>query len=354
MKKAYLALADGRIFRGTSFGFDAEAVGEAVFNTSITGYQEIITDPSYFGQIVVMTYPHIGNYGINDDDAESDSPKLSGLIVRSYSEVFSNWRAKESLAAFLIRNKIPAGTGFDTRAIVRHIRSNGAMPAQLGIGEPPAGIKEKISGLPTMNGRDLVKYVTRSVFLNSESSQQKRVVLYDFGAKLNIVRKLRERNCSVTIVPATAGADDVMALKPDGVVLSNGPGDPAAVTYAIENIRKLLGKIPIFGICLGHQLLALALGGRTYKLKFGHRGGNQPVLNIKTGRVEITSQNHGFAVDADSLKNAEVTHINLNDNTVEGLRSSELRAFSVQYHPEACPGPHDSDYLFDQFAGGLK
>ena len=355
MKKAHLVLSDGSIYHGISFGFEGESFGEVVFNTSITGYQEILTDPSYHGQIVVMTYPHIGNYGIADEDMESERPHVAGFIVRSYSEIYSNWRAKESLADFLIRNRIAAGTGFDTRTIVRHIRDKGAMPALLIVGDVlPGDTVARAASLPTMSGQDLASQVTckeKEVFPTYERTNAltRQIVLYDFGVKLNIIRMLQLRCCNVTVVPADTSAEAVIAMKPDGIVLSNGPGYPAAVTYAIENIRALLGRFPIFGICLGHQLLALALGGKTYKLKFGHRGANQPVLNLNTGRVEITSQNHGFAVDANSLIDANITHINLNDKTVEGLRAKKFDAFSVQYHPEASPGPHDSNYLFDEF-----
>ncbi len=352
MKKAYLILSDGKIFQGASFGFENETAGEVVFNTSISGYQEILTDPSYHGQIVVMTYPHIGNYGINPEDMESDKPQVAGFIVRSYCENPSNWRMTETLASFLKRHKIVAGTGFDTRTIVKYIRDNGAKPALLIVSdELPKDAVERAKKVPSMNGQDLASKVTCVAprRCKAVAPRRREVVLYDFGAKRNITRMLQERGCNVTVVPATTPAKEVLKMKPDGIMLSNGPGDPAAVTYAIENIKQLLGKVPIFGICLGHQLLALALGGKTYKLKFGHRGGNQPVKNLRTGKVEITSQNHGFAVDADSLKNTEITHINLNDNTIEGIAAPKLKAYSVQYHPEASPGPHDASYLFDQF-----
>ena len=391
MKRAYLVLADGKIFEGTSFGFEGESFGEIVFNTSITGYQEILTDPSYHGQIVTMTYPHIGNYGINPEDMESDKVQVAGLIVRSYCEFPSNWRSRETLASFLIRHKIVAGTGFDTRSIVQYVRDNGAMPALLmACDELPADAIERASKLPSMNGQDLASKVTCKTVIRCPSTGSGRtdhslargelacpersrgveprtnIIIYNFGCKRNIIRSLQQRGCDVTVVPASTSANEVLAMKPNGVLLSNGPGDPSAVTYAIENIKQLLGRVPIFGICLGHQLLALALGGRTYKLKFGHRGANQPVKNLRTGKVEITSQNHGFAVDAsswfstssnnifrassgESRNHVEITHINLNDNTVEGLAVPKLRAFSVQYHPEASPGPHDAGYLFDEF-----
>ncbi|PIR17890.1 MAG: carbamoyl phosphate synthase small subunit [Deltaproteobacteria bacterium CG11_big_fil_rev_8_21_14_0_20_49_13] len=400
-KKAYLVLSDGKIFQGRSFGFEGETQGEVVFNTSITGYQEILTDPSYHGQIVTMTYPHIGNYGCNPEDMESDKVQTAGFVVRSYCDLPSSWRARETLAQFLKRHKIVAGTGFDTRTIVQYVRDNGAKPALLiTADELPGDAVLRAAALPSMSGQDLASkvtcsesYVPVSCFMHHASAERStkqdarsmrqnkpvRVVLYDFGVKLNIVRMLQARGCDVAVVPAQTTAKDVLSMKPDGVLLSNGPGDPAAVTYAIENIKQLLGRLPIFGICLGHQILALALGCKTYKLKFGHRGGNQPVKNLRTGKVEITSQNHGFAVDGSdffplckgelegvehstspspSLQrrgvSIEITHINLNDNTVEGLAVPKLKAFSVQYHPEASPGPHDSHYLFDEFVRKMK
>lgn len=354
-KKAYLVLSDGRVFQGISFGYEGEAEGEVVFNTSITGYQEILTDPSYHGQIVTMTYPHIGNCGCNPDDMESERAHVSGLVVRSYCEIPSNWRSRETLAGFLTRHRIVAGTGFDTRSIVRHVRDNGARPALLiAADELPGDAMERAALLPSMNGQDLASRVTRSSCTRfnrtNGSAVARNVVLYDFGVKQNIIRMLQATGCDVTVVPASTTAEQVLKMRPDGVMLSNGPGDPAAVTYAVDNIKRLLGKVPMFGICLGHQLLALALGLRTFKLKFGHRGANQPVRNLRTGKVEITSQNHGFAVGPSGLcAEVEVTHINLNDGTVEGLAAERSKAFSVQYHPEASPGPHDAAYLFDQF-----
>ncbi len=358
-----LALADGTLWPGRAFGARGESTGEICFNTSITGYQEILTDPSYHGQIVVMAQPHIGNTGVNDEDDESSRAWLSGFVVREASPITSNWRATKSLDEYLRERGIVAISDVDTRALVRHIRTVGAQNAALASVDPhPDRLIALARSAPDMNGLDLAQDVTCNEAWQlaaggwplAASSWQpvasRQVVAYDFGIKHNILRLLSEHGCRVTVVPAQTSASDVLALKPDGVFLSNGPGDPAAVTYAIDNIKQLLGRVPIFGICLGHQLLGLALGGRTYKLKFGHRGGNQPVKNLDTQRVEISSHNHGFAVDAESLpQGVEVTHVNLNDNCVEGLRASALRAFSVQYHPEAAPGPHDARYLFRQF-----
>jgi len=378
-KKAILALEDGKVFYGYGFGATGEigeTTGEVVFNTSMTGYQEILTDPSYAGQIVTMTYPLIGNYGVNKDDNESRKPFVEGFVVRESSSVYSNWRAQGSLQEFLAENGIVGIEGVDTRALTRHIRSIGAMRGIISVeADSEAAVVEKGKNAPSMVGRDLVKDVTVGKpysWINNEKGTYK-VVAYDFGIKANIIRCLSNAGCNISVVPATTSADEVLKMNPDGIFLSNGPGDPAAVTYAIKTIESLLGKKPIFGICLGHQLLSLAMGGETYKLKFGHRGGNQPVKNLLNGRVEITSQNHGFAVDPKSLNikehawqvgqtipqvgwsgtskagKVEVTHINLNDGTVEGLRCLEIPAFSVQYHPEAAPGPHDARYLFDQF-----
>jgi carbamoyl-phosphate synthase small subunit len=351
-----LALADGTLWPGRAFGAIGERTGEICFNTSLTGYQEILTDPSYHGQIVVMSQPHIGNTGVNDEDDESHRAWLSGFVVREASPITSNWRATQSLNAYLRERGVVAISDVDTRALVRHIRTVGAQNAALAsVDVQPDRLIALARSAPDMNGLDLAKEVTCREAWQLVASRQPpaanyHVVAYDFGIKHNILRLLSDHGCRVTIVPAQTSAADVLALNPDGIFLSNGPGDPAAVTYAIDNIKQLLGRVPIFGICLGHQLLGLALGGKTYKLKFGHRGGNQPVKNFDTQRVEISSHNHGFAVDADSLpQGVEVTHVNLNDNCAEGLRASSLHVFSVQYHPEAAPGPHDARYLFEEF-----
>jgi carbamoyl-phosphate synthase small subunit len=363
--KAALALADGRIFYGQAFGATGEITGEVVFNTSMSGYQEILTDPSYRGEIVTMTYPLIGNCGMNREDVESSRPHLAGFIVKEACDIPSNWRSKMSLHDYLKENNIIGLAGIDTRALVRHIRDKGAQTGILSTIDTDAdSLVAKAKAAPSIVGQDLVREVTckesydwnegtwalESGYEQVEGPARFKVVAYDFGLKRNILRNLVSKGCAVTVVPATTPAEEVLAMQPDGVFLSNGPGDPEPITYAQENIRKLLGKVPIFGICLGHQLLAIALGGKTYKLKFGHRGGNQPVRRGEGHNVEITSQNHGFAVDAGSLQdNAVVSHINLNDNTVEGLRHKSLPAFSVQYHPEASPGPHDANYLFGEF-----
>jgi carbamoyl-phosphate synthase small subunit len=363
--KAILALADGRVFHGKSLGARGEITGEVVFNTSMTGYQEILTDPSYAGEIVTMTYPLIGNYGINLEDVESARPHLAGFVVREACDIPSNWRSKMSLDAYLKENSIVGIQDIDTRALVRHIRDKGAQTGIISSVENDVQtLVERARLAPSIVGRDLVREVTckrpyhwtegpwnlESGYNGKTQAPVFKVVAYDFGIKRNILRNLVNIGCDVTVVPADTPAEEVMAMQPDGVFLSNGPGDPEPITYAQENIRKLLGKTPIFGICLGHQLLSLALGGKTYKLKFGHRGGNQPVRREDGHQVEITSQNHGFAVDASSIRDeAVLTHINLNDNTVEGLEHKKLPAFSVQYHPEASPGPHDARYLFDRF-----
>jgi carbamoyl-phosphate synthase small subunit len=368
---AVLALADGTIFRGRAFGARAEAVGELVFNTSMTGYQEILTDPSYEGQLVAMTYPEIGNVGVNREDVESRRPWVRGFVVREYRPVPSSWRAEESLGDYLARHGIPGIEGLDTRALVRHLRDHGAQEAVLSsVDLDPARLVAKAQASPGLVGRDLVRtvtcaepyewtqgpwrlgggYATAAECAAARGGRVLRVIAYDFGIKWNILRGLVGAGCAVRVVPAGTPAADVLAARPDGVFLSNGPGDPDAVAGAPDAVAALLGRVPVFGICLGHQIMALALGGRTFKLKFGHHGGNQPVKDLTTGRVEITAQNHGFAVDADSLGDrATVTHVNLNDRTVEGLVVKDAPAFSVQYHPEASPGPHDAHYLFRRF-----
>ncbi len=367
---ALLALADGTLWHGAALGAIGETTGEIVFNTSMTGYQEIITDPSYCGQVITMSQPHIGNYGATPDDDESDRAWAAGFVVRAASPIVSNWRAQISLDDYLKSRNVVGITDVDTRALVRHIRTHGAQNCAISSSNvDPQHVIALARNAPNMNGLDLAKVVTCkqaygwdeersrrrdgskfSLLPFVPSSSQYKVVAFDFGIKRNILRLLTQHGCSVTIVPAHTSAADVLAMQPDGVFLSNGPGDPAAVTYAIQTIKDLLGKVPIFGICLGHQLLGLALGGSTYKLKFGHRGGNQPVKFSDTSAVEISAHNHGFAVDANSLASGiEVTHVNLNDDCCEGLRAKSLRAFSVQYHPESSPGPHDSQYLFDEF-----
>ncbi len=371
--EAVLALEDGRIFRGRGYGARTERGGELVFNTSITGYQEIFTDPSYAGQLVCLTYPHIGNVGANREDNEAGRPYIEALVVRDFSELASNWRAGETAEEFLRRHDIPVISDIDTRAVVRHLRTHGAQRSVLStVSADAEALVAKARALPHMVGLDLAKTVTvakpydwadPSIDLAREgkapAAQRFHVVAYDFGIKQNILRRLVDVGCRVTVVPAKTSGEDVLAMKPDGVFLSNGPGDPEPCTYAVEAVRKLAGRVPIFGICLGHQIVGLALGGKTYKLKFGHHGANHPVKNLLTGKVEITAQNHGFAVDPDSLnlREVELTHQNLNDSTLEGLRHRSLPLFSVQYHPEASPGPHDSHYLFSQFVeqmGGVK
>ncbi|MDH4162680.1 MAG: glutamine-hydrolyzing carbamoyl-phosphate synthase small subunit [Nitrospirota bacterium] len=364
MKKAILALADGLVFEGVSFGSEGECAGEVVFNTSMTGYQEILTDPSYKGQIVTMTYTQIGNYGVNDEDVESARPYAEGFIVKEYLDFPSNWRMKQSLHEYLKKHAIVGIQGIDTRALTRHLRDFGAQPGIISTTDLDGErLVAKAKKLPKMSGLDLAKVVTcKEPYVWSEADwelksgygkkgySQYKVVAYDYGIKRNILRLLTQAGCDVTVVPATMPAEEVLKMDPDGVFLSNGPGDPEPVTYAIENIRKILGKKPVFGICLGQQLLGLALGGRTYKLKFGHHGGNQPIMDLTTRKVEIAAENHGFAVDMETVKDkVEMTHKNLNDNTCEGFRHKTLPAFSVQYHPEASPGPHDSRYLFQRF-----
>lgn len=355
--KALLALEDGTVFEGKNFGAKGEAYGEVVFNTSMTGYQEILTDPSYAGQIVTMTYPHIGNYGINFHDFESKGPCLRGFVVKEASKIYSNWQASESLQEFLKKYQIVGIEDIDTRALTKRIRTVGAMKGVIStVDLNPRRLVEKAKESPGLIGRDLVQEVTgKKPFYWENQDGKYHVVAFDFGIKHHILRSLKKRNCQIKVVPAKTKAKEVLRENPDGILLSNGPGDPEGVPYAIDTVRKLLGKKPIFGICLGHQLLALALGGKTYKLKFGHHGGNQPVKNLRTGKVEITAQNHGFAVDENSLgKAVEITHLNLNDNTVEGIYCYDIPAFSVQYHPEASPGPHDSRYLFDNFMDMMK
>lgn len=352
-KKAILALEDGTVFTGQSFGAEGERSGEVVFNTSLSGYQEILTDPSYQGQIVTMTYPLIGNYGVNSEDIESTIPHVEGFVVRENSQIASNFRSSSSLDQYLKNYKIIGIEGIDTRMLTRHLRIKGALKGIIStIDLDPNSLVKKAKESMGVEGVDMVKEVScKTPYIWNDSKSKYNVVAFDYGIKFNILRNFQYINCKVTVVPADFPAAKVLEMNPDGIFLSNGPADPAAVTYATYNIKKLIGKKPIFGICLGHQLLALALGGKTYKLKFGHHGGNQPVIDLKTKKVVITVQNHGFAVDINSIPKGEVelTHINLNDKTVEGMRYLKLPIFSVQYHPEAGPGPHDAHYLFGEF-----
>jgi carbamoyl-phosphate synthase small subunit len=373
---AILALENGTWFQGVSAGAPGETTGEVVFNTSMTGYQEILTDPSYAGQIVTMTAPQIGNYGVAGADTESDKPQVAGFVMRDASPVSSNWRAIGTLRDYLVRHNIVAIADVDTRALTKALRSAGVMRGIIATGSvDPAVLVERARRVPHMEGSDLVKDVTTAEAYDFETSladavtdasfglppvrratRPLKVAAYDFGIKTNILRRLAAHGCQVRVFPASTPASEVMAWQPDGIFLSNGPGDPAAVTYAIDNIKQLAeGTTPMFGICLGHQLMGLALGAKTYKLKFGHRGGNHPVKQLDTGAIEITSQNHGFAVDPDSLPaTTRVTHLNLYDGTIEGLRHISKPIFSVQYHPEASPGPHDADYLFQEFLDEME
>ena len=375
--KALLALEDGRTFACRSFTGPGETTGEVVFNTSMSGYQEVLTDPSYRGQMVVMTYPLIGNYGVNPEDVESDRIHVSAFIIKEYQEFPSNFRATQTLKQYLLDQKVLGIDSLDTRALTRHIRTAGAMRAVISTQTlDPAALVERAKQAPKMEGRDLVRTVatdqpyfwdndrpvpvapglTLDADLWCHRGTRPSVAAFDFGVKYNILRCLERAGCEVLVMPAATSAATVRKLNPDGIFLSNGPGDPEPVEYAVQTIRDLLGYKPMFGICLGIQLLGLALGGRTYKLKFGHHGANQPVQNLKTRRVEVTSQNHGFAVDLESLDptTVEVTHMNLNDNTVEGFRHKKYPLFAVQYHPEAAPGPHDADYLFSDFVKMMK
>jgi len=351
--KGILALEDGLCFEGEAFGAQGERSGEIVFNTSMTGYQEIVTDPSYCGQIVTMTYPLIGNYGVNEEDLESNKPWVEGFVVKEVSRIVSNFRATGSLPDFLKKHSIIAIEGIDTRALTKHIRSSGAKKAVISTTDlDRKSLVKKAIDSPGLVGRDLIKEVTCKQPYHFNTSGKFKVVVIDCGVKHNILRELQLHGCHVHVFPATSTSEEILSANPNGILLSNGPGDPSALPYIVKTVQELMEKkLPIFGICLGHQILGLAFGGKTYKLKFGHRGANQPVKVLKTGRVDITSQNHGFCVDLDSLPKNEVelTHLNLNDNTAEGMRHKRLPIFSVQYHPEASPGPHDASHLFNEF-----
>lgn len=355
--KALIAFEDGTIFEGKAFGETSERSGEVVFNTSLTGYQEIITDPSYKGQIVAMTYPLIGNYGINFEDVESRRPFIEGFIIKEKSKIASNWRSKTSLDAYLKNNDVFGIEGVDTRAITRHIRLKGAMKAVLSTStKNPRALAEKAKKSQGLDGVDLVKRVSSQKPYTWSNQGKYNIAVLDCGVKFNILRSLADRGCKVTVYPYFTSAENILAENPDGILISNGPGDPAAVPYVPETVRVLLGVIPIFGICLGQQMIGLAMGGKTFKLKFGHHGGNHPVKDLRTGKISITVQNHGYCVDLKSLKknDFEITHMNLNDNTLEGIRHKRLPMFSVQFHPECHPGPHDASYLFDEFIEMVK
>ena len=358
-KKAILVLEDGRTFRGESFGAGGETFGEMVFNTSMSGYQEILTDPSYAGQIVCMTYPLIGNYGVNEEDSESRRPWVEGFVVREASRVASNWRSTETLDSYLKRYKIVGIERLDTRALVRHIRSKGAMRGAISsIDLDEKSLLERVLSSPEMQNRELASQVTTDESFEYESSGDEKfhVVCFDFGVKTNSLREFANLNCRLTVIPSDTSAEAVLKMKPDGIFLSNGPGDPSAMKTVVEEIRQLAeSNVPMFGICLGHQVLAQSFGGETYKLLFGHRGGNQPIKDLASGKIEIAAHNHGFAVDAKSLPaEIEITHVNLNDETVAGIKHKTLPIFSVQYHPESAPGPHDSEYLFRRFIELMK
>jgi len=358
-KKAILVLEDGRAFRGASFGAEGESFGEMVFNTSMSGYQEILTDPSYAGQIVCMTYPLIGNYGVNEEDAESRRPWVEGFVVREASRVASNWRSTETLDSYLKRHKIVGIERIDTRALVRHIRSKGAMRAVVSsVDTDEKSLLEKVLSSPEMKNRELASVVTIDKSFEYESSGDEKfhVVCFDFGVKTNSLREFAELGCRLTVVPSNTSAKEILRLKPDGIFLSNGPGDPSAMKAVVEEIRRLAeSNVPMFGICLGHQILTQSFGGETYKLLFGHRGGNQPIKDLETGKVEIAAHNHGFAVNAKNLPaELEVTHVNINDDTIAGIKHKTLPIFSVQYHPEAAPGPHDAHYHFEKFIEMMK
>lgn len=352
-----MALEDGTIYKGASFGATGERYGEVVFNTSMAGYQEILTDPSYKGQIVIMTYPLIGNYGVNEEDVESHRPFAEGFAVKEYSNIASSWRSQKQLGDYLKENGIIGIEGIDTRALTLHIRQAGAMKAVLStIDQDQKSLVKKAIGSAGLVGQDMIKLVSCAKPHEWNKTGKYKVVVMDCGVKYNILRKLAENKCRVVVVPAQTTAKEILALKPDGLVLSNGPGDPEPITYVVKTVQDLIGKLPIFGICLGHQMLGMAFGGKTFKLKFGHHGANHPVKDLKTGKISITAQNHGFCVDMDTLnkKEIELTHINLNDKTLEGLRHKKLPIFSVQFHPEASPGPRDAEYLFVKFTGMMK